>query len=257
MNLFFLRDQSITTSRGRVIGQMNSPQRAAETAIIKAAYENLGEPIVFEVQDPGRLEGGDFIPMGDVALIGQGLRTNEPAIRQLLDNKVFGTETVVAVRDSRKEQDEMHLDTYFNVIGESLVAMLEERMTAVEGSSYFTVCDVYQLIDGAYQLNATLSFPEFLKSRGVDVILVSKEDQLAYGLNFLTIGRTKILLVKRDDGVSSSFRRELQRHNVTAIEIEMSSLTKGYGAAHCTTQVARRRDFDLNPNSSVQCACLG
>ena len=42
MNLYFTRDQSITTPRGHIICRMNYPQRAAETSIIDLCYRHLG-----------------------------------------------------------------------------------------------------------------------------------------------------------------------------------------------------------------------
>lgn len=42
MNLYFTRDQSITTPRGHVICHMNSEQRNLETDIIGLCYVHLG-----------------------------------------------------------------------------------------------------------------------------------------------------------------------------------------------------------------------
>lgn len=42
MNLYFTRDQSITTPRGHIICRMNSSQRAQETDIIEVCYQHLG-----------------------------------------------------------------------------------------------------------------------------------------------------------------------------------------------------------------------
>jgi arginine deiminase len=98
-NLYFSRDQLITTGKGVVIGKMAAPQRASETEIIKLVLDKLGIEPLAEIQDEGRLEGGDFIPAGRAVFIGQGLRTNAEAIRQLLDAKVFESDRVVVVKD--------------------------------------------------------------------------------------------------------------------------------------------------------------
>ena len=83
MNLYFTRDQSITTPRGHIICRMNSPQRASETSIIDLCYRHLGLTPVLRIEGEGRLEGGDYIPAGTVAFIGCGMRTNEEGIRQI------------------------------------------------------------------------------------------------------------------------------------------------------------------------------
>lgn len=82
MNLYFIRDQVITTAKGMVIGHFNAPQREVETKIVRFAYAKIGVNPVYAVTVTARLEGGDFIPAGDTALIGQGLRTNPEAIRR-------------------------------------------------------------------------------------------------------------------------------------------------------------------------------
>ena len=76
MNLHFLRDQQITTDLGIVIGRMSPSQRRVETEITRFAFQKLGLNIAYQVEKEGRLEGGDFIPCGNYAFIGQGLRTN-------------------------------------------------------------------------------------------------------------------------------------------------------------------------------------
>jgi arginine deiminase len=119
MNLYFCRDQMITTAKGVVIAKMNSPQRAVETKIMKFVLSKLGIRPIYEVVGKGRLEGGDYFSAGDMAFIGQGLRTNGEGVKQLLGNKVFGLPKVAVVKDSWRTQEEMHLDTYFNIIGPS------------------------------------------------------------------------------------------------------------------------------------------
>ena len=59
MNLYFTRDQSITTPRGHVISFMNSTQRAYETEIISLCYEQLGVKPILTITGDGRLEGED------------------------------------------------------------------------------------------------------------------------------------------------------------------------------------------------------
>ena len=120
MNLYFTRDQSITTPQGHVICQMNSSQRAPETNIIALCYEHLGLKPILRIEGDGRLEGGDYFPGGTISLIGCGMRTNDEGIRQLMEADAFGHDTVVVVRDHKLWQMQMHLDTHFNIIDHNL-----------------------------------------------------------------------------------------------------------------------------------------
>ena len=242
MNMYFLRDQMITTGKGIVIGKFNSVQRAKETKIIKFVLHKLGIKPIYEVTGKGRLEGGDFFMAGDVALIGNGLRTNTEGIKQLLDNKVFGTEYVVVVKDSWKNQEQMHLDCYFNIIAPKLAVLAANRMT-VDGKpaspKEVLKADIYKMVDGKYVLEKNnIDFLNYLeKTLEYKVIPVSVSDQLKYGVNFLTISPDKILGI---DGVSDKYKETLKNAGVDATWMDFKNLTQGYGAAHCTTQVIQR-----------------
>ena len=243
MNLYFLRDQMITTAKGIVISKMNSVERAPETKIIKFVLNKMGITPLYEVQGTGRLEGGDYYSAGEVAFIGQGLRTNAEGVKQLLEHQVFGTPFVAVVKDNWKNQEEMHLDTYFNIIRSDLAVMVDLRMSVpgskpeIKGIS--SKVDVYKLEkDGYKKIINDMNFQEYLeKNLGYTVIPVSRKDQNLYGVNFLTIAPGKILAI---DGVSKAYKETLKENGVNAVWMDFSELTKGYGAAHCTTQVLLR-----------------
>jgi len=245
MNLYFLRDQMITTAKGVVISKMNSVQRAPETKIIKFVLKKMGIAPLYEVQGTGRLEGGDYFSAGEVAFIGQGLRTNSEGVKQLLEHQVFGTPFVAVVKDNWKNQEEMHLDTYFNIISSDLAVLVDLRMS-VPGSTpeikgVSSKVDVYKLEkDGYKKVIKDMDFQQYLeKYLGYKVIPVSRKDQNLYGINFLTIAPGKILAI---NGVSKACKETLKENGVDAVWMDFSELTKGYGAAHCTTQVLLRED---------------
>lgn len=246
MNLYFCRDQQITTARGVVVGRMNSEQRRVETRIMGFVLRKLGIEPIYEVTGEGRLEGGDFLPCGDTALIGQGLRTNAEGVRQLLEAKAFGVPRVAVVKDPWKNQDQMHLDTYFNILGPSRAVLVEERMDVRDGSGAIIkparpdrrcTVDVYTLGDGRYRLtSADGDFQAFVeKELGLRLIPVSAQDQLKYAINFLCVGPERILGVA---GASGEYLERLA--GVRATWMDFGNLTGGYGAAHCCTQVLHR-----------------
>jgi arginine deiminase len=242
MNLYFMRDQTITTSKGMVLARMNSGQRAPETDVVKLALSNLGIKPILEIKDPGRLEGGDFIPAGDAAFIGQGLRTNAAAIQQLLQARAFGSRRVVVVKDAWKNQKQMHLDTYFNIVDKDLAVLVQSRVDASrqkKKGEKLSTCDVHELRDGKYEkVRTDVDFVDYLeKDSGIQVISVPDEDQQRYGTNFLTIAPRTIMAV---DGQSPLYKKRLNDAGVKVIWLKFGHLTGGYGAAHCMTQVFLR-----------------
>ena len=239
INLYFTRDQSITTPRGHVICKMNSSQRAPETEIIAFCYEHLGQKPILRITGEGRLEGGDYIPAGDMSLIGCGMRTNDEGIRQLMEADAFGHDTIVVVRDHKFWQMQMHLDTYFNIIDRDLCTMVTSRLNAQPGSPEFVTCDVYRR-EGkrSYILKERdLSFVDFIRKQGYEIIPINHDDEMHYANNFLTIAPRHIMAVGRQ---SLEYYQTMAKAGVMVEWIPLESLINGYGAAHCMTQVLRR-----------------
>lgn len=240
MNLYFTRDQSISTPRGHVIGRMNSSQRAPETDLISLCYEHLGLKPILRIEGDGRLEGGDYIPAGTLSLIGCGMRTNDEGIRQLMEADAFGHDTIVVVRDHKRWQMQMHLDTHFNLIDRDLCTMVRSRLEARPGQPEYNTCDIWVRKPGRrkYSLwKRDLSFVGFLKSRGFQIIPIDYADEMHYANNFLTIAPRHIMAV---GGQSEALQQRLREAGVRVEWIPLESLIGGYGAAHCMTQVLCR-----------------
>ena len=240
MNLYFTRDQSISTPNGQVICKMNSTQRAPETRIIRACYEALGITPIYEIKGDGRMEGGDYIPAGTVSFIGQGMRTNAEAIDQMLAHDVFGHDTVVVAKQHCRWQLEMHLDTYFNIIDKDLCTMVARRQDAPVGDPYYISADIYVRAPGEkdYRLEAEdVCFVDLLHQRGFTIIPIEEADELHYANNYLTIAPRHIMAV---GGQSEGLQNALKAHNVMVEWVPLEQLICGYGAAHCMTQVMQR-----------------
>lgn len=240
MNLYFTRDQSITTPCGHIICKMNSSQRSAETHIIRSCYNYLGVKPVLEISGKGRLEGGDYIPAGTFSLIGCGMRTNMEAIRQIMEADAFGHDTVVVVHDHKLWQMQMHLDTYFNIMDKNLCTMVASRLNARPGQPEYVTADIYvrRPDTKAYHLQSSnVSFVDFLQRHGFQIIQINEADELHYANNYLTIAPRHIMMV---GGQSEELARELKKHDVEVEWVPLENLIDGYGAAHCMTQVLQR-----------------
>ena len=243
MNLYFTRDQSITTPRGHIICNMNSKQRAPETEIINLCYEHLGLKPILHVAGDGRLEGGDYIPAGNISLIGCGMRTNDEGIRQLIEADAFGHDTVVVVRDHKLWQMQMHLDTHFNIIDKDLCTMVSSRLNANPGDPEYNTCDIWARKPGTkeYALwKQDQPFVEYIRGRGFQIIPIDYDDEMHYANNFLTIAPRHIMAV---GGQSEELQQRFRDAGVNVEWIPLESLIDGYGAAHCMTQVLQREAY--------------
>ena len=129
--LHLLIDQQITTAKGIVIGRARSSQRAGEHKIMKQVFENLNSDILGIVSEEynkdAYLEGGDyFVAKKDLSLLGVGLRTSIHGAQYLMENDFLGTRYLAIVYDNEDlDQQRMHLDTYFNILNDKYVIILD------------------------------------------------------------------------------------------------------------------------------------
>ena len=239
MNIFFMRDQMISTAKGIVIGRMNSAQRQLECEIAEFCLNKIGFPPIYHIDgENAYLEGGDFLPFGDYAFIGRGLRTTQEAIDQLMENDLLGCNKVVVVKDVWGEQEQMHLDTYFNIIDRDLCTLSEDRYLAAKSDPQYLKIDIWER-EGANEpyrkAFSDISFVDFIEDElKMKVIPIQRADELTYANNFLNVAPRKIMAVA---GQSVELQDAFKANFVDVTWVPLSNLTKGYGAAHCMTQI--------------------
>ncbi|MCS6774457.1 MAG: arginine deiminase family protein [Anaerolineae bacterium] len=234
---YYTRDPLITTARGCVVTRLADADRQPENDLAAYALEVLGVKPVLRVQAPGTLEGGDFIPCGDFVLQGQGLFTNADGVKQCLEARAYGFVEVAVVEDPRCQIDEMHLDTYFAALDRDLALCCETRLSGAEEP----VVHIYQPEgcpeDFRYVLTRSTLFSRYLEEKGIQVIPISKQEQLRYGTNGL------LLAPRRWIGVAEAGEALVERLRAHGVEVHLVSyaaLGGGYGGLHCSSQVLVR-----------------
>ena len=241
-NLTFTRDQQITTAKGVVIGRFGAIQRLAENQLMKQVWPKIGVNPVGEIRSPGTLEGGDFMPVTkDLAMLGVGLRTNWDAAKQLMERDLLGTKRFVVVDDQvDKDQQRMHLDTFFNFCSEDMCVCVDA--IAEDNERYLrTAVEFVRRDDGTYAKESEMPFGQWLKKEGYKVVKASFKQQEGYFLNLVHLGkdgagRNRLLAINPE--VESCIKRAGYQGDVYTIDF--SPITTMYGGAHCATQILRR-----------------
>jgi arginine deiminase len=279
-NLYFMRDQQVVTDKGIYLSRMSKPQRIGEPALTKFVWEALGEKIIHETGPPGTFEGGDFIPMKDFALVGTGDRTNRCGVEQILEFGLDFDEVAVVHQPSHPlipgdEVDpmvDMHVDTYFNIASSGLAVGCELLLKRARVEVYLRQG---QREYRKSEVETTLH--DYIRKKGFDIINLTTLEQLCYASNFLCIKDGQILAIEvereiqdvleelstkaqenphrygklleqakkeyqelRDFGGFFPHKKEMYQHNIDAYAMVMTSLTGGYGGAHCMTAVLER-----------------
>ncbi|HSF39221.1 MAG TPA: arginine deiminase family protein [Thermoanaerobaculia bacterium] len=80
----FVFDPALVTDRGAVILRMGKELRRGEEAAMARRFEEIGVPILAELEGEATAEGGDLLWLDSRTLAaGQGFRTNASGLRQL------------------------------------------------------------------------------------------------------------------------------------------------------------------------------
>lgn len=256
--LVFCRDQQITTKKGVVIGRASSSQRDGEHIIMKQVFENLKIKILGKVSkdydENAFLEGGDFfVAKQDLSMLGVGLRTSMKGAEYIMKNDFVGTRYMAIIYDGEdKDQQRMHLDTYFNILSDKYAVVLDFDDVQkyypdkkIERKVYLYDNEANESIEsdnsevpksiGRYKLiNIYEKFYTFLEKRlKYKLIKVTHKQQMDYMINFLNIGNNEILSVNKE------LKTVTKESNTNIIYLEFKPILNMYGAIHCITQVSR------------------
>ncbi len=248
-NLVFCRDQQIVTAKGVVEANLNSSQRMDETKVMRYCFEQMGLKILGEMPSHCKLEGGDFFPISkDLCLLSTGLRSNDEAAHYLMEKEWTGTRRFAIVKDLYdRNQQRMHLDTIFNIASKDMCVLLEECYGPE--AKWRRMVDEYVLdtskpegSGNRYVLHRRdVEFSEYLKKEHFRVIKVHVQHQEEYLINFLNIGKDRIISVHQD------LELILREHGYTGevVTIPFEAIKAMYGAIRCCTFVSRRPSSEL------------
>ena len=278
-NLYFMRDQQAVTDKGIIVSRMSKPQRQRESILTKFLWKTLNKPIVHEIQAPGTFEGGDFMPLGEFALIGMGDRTNRKGVEQMLKYGVGYDEICVVHQpnhplipgDNIDPMVNMHLDTYFNIVSKEVAVGCELLLKNA-------MVEIYHRSDDGYiKTTEEMNLHDYILSKDFDIINITTLEQMAYASNFLCIRNGTILAVEVDRVVKNVLdklrlkaiaeperykkllsqakkdyrelrlqgqffphKKEIYQHDIDAYPLNLVNLTGGYGGAHCMSCALKR-----------------
>jgi dimethylargininase len=124
-NSVFTRDTALCTPRGYIKLKLGLDTRRGEEDWMVAFLEKHAETCAGEILPPGTVEGGDVVLAGEVAFIGQSLRTNAEGIRQfsaIMDGMGFETRVIPL------PEKILHLDKVLMTLGPRQVLYCPEHV---------------------------------------------------------------------------------------------------------------------------------
>ena len=201
-NSVFTRDTALSTPKGYIKLRLGLDSRQGEDAWMAKALDTAGEICVGEIKAPGTVEGGDVVLAGDVAFIGQSLRTNTEGVEQLSALLMtMGYEVRVIELPERI----LHLDKILITIGPRKLLYCDDLISV-------------QDIDG---------FEGIAISCGGD----TTANIICLGNNELIINRSNSVVIKR-----------LEEEKFVVHNLDLGEFAKGMGGPNCLIMPIERGD---------------
>ena len=217
LDSIYVRDASIVSPSGVILGNMGKPLRAGEPAAHGAAFGALGIPVIGAIEPPGTLEGGDLVWLDEQTVaVGEGYRTNAEGIRQLRAILGPSIEVIVATLPHWHGAGEvLHLMSLISPISRDLAVV--------------------------YSPLVPVPFWRTLVERGYTLIEVPESEFDSMGTNVLALGPGRCVMIAGNSGT----RAAIERAGTEVFEYVGTEIsTKGAGGPTCLTRPIAR-DADL------------
>lgn len=239
-NVIYARDQSNLLGRTWVWSSMEHDIRKEEVGLYKEVLHWAGivKPSeVAEVQvTAGKFEGGDGIVHNGICYIGVGGRTNLCGVTEAARAILADGLRVVAVYDGKrtrkeeKEMDAMHFDTFCMPCGKNKMVVCEDeakRRRFIE----------LTVENGELRISRKGKFMDHLRESGMELVPLTKYEQLHYAPNFVNIDDNSVILSLADE---NGLTEELGTAGMSVECANLKEITKGFGGLHCMTASIKR-----------------
>jgi len=206
----FVFDPALVTDLGAVILRMGKDLRRGEEAAMARRFEQIGVPILAELEGEATAEGGDLLWLDSRTLaVGQGFRTNAEGLRQLRQLLADLGVEVLPVELPYFSGPEACLHLL------SLISLLDRDLAVV------------------YPSLLPVSFWRILRDRGFRLVEVPEEEFPSMGPNVLALAPGKALMLEG----SPVTRRRLEQAGCEVITYRGQEISlKAEGGPTCLTR---------------------
>ena len=153
--------------------------------------------------------------------------------------------------ETDKDQQRMHLDTYFNILNDYNVVVIDFDEVGKQANKKIDRRVYYYDNDknakeiesdrnmikgkiGEYKLIKIYdSFYKFLDDMKFNYIKIKHQEQKEYMINFLNIGNNTVISVNKD------LEKKVKDLGITVKYFNCQPILNMYGGMHCMTQVSR------------------
>ena len=216
----YMHDPMIMTPYGAILLRMAKPVRSTEPTHFREQLEMMGVPILGELSDPAYADGGDKAWLDPhTLLIGHGYRTNQAGIDQVRSLLApYGVEVV--------SFDLPHYE------GPNAVLHLMSVLSPIDKD-----------LAVVYEPLAPVRLLQFLRSRGIEWLTVTKKEMMTQGSNILAVAPRRVILAAGNPDIQG-------RLKASGVEVHLfegaNVAVKGDGGPTCLTAPLLRVSSSLN-----------
>jgi arginine deiminase len=182
----------LVTPKGVVF--TGATEKQFNTKLLNFIFGKMNLPIVRFIPEPLKLNGGDYVPVGEeLCFMGTGLCTDEAAVRYMLAKDVFGHRKIAVVRDLfDRSQTRKTLESVFKLVDKDCIIVLEsilgkENLRRRLVDEYVKVGSKYEMV----RMNVELG--DYLEDQGFHVIEIP-EDLYKDGFSIVNLGNSQLLV---------------------------------------------------------------
>ncbi len=226
-NLFFMRDQQVTSDQGLIVGRMSKPQRRMEPVLTGTILEMAGAKIAHRVASPGTFEGGDFMHLDTyLNFPGRDVAVGCLPLLRAARVEVYQRSTRGRYRKLGKSPN---LYEYLTGKGFRIVPIttLEQMCYA---SNFLCIKDHNIL---------AIEVEKIVKKVLKNLEAKARSDPYRYQA-LLEEAKRDLATLKRSDQFFPH-KREFQELSIEVTSLQLQEITGGYGGIRCMTCVLNRK----------------
>lgn len=230
--LMFPRDHFVVTGRGPVLGRLVRRDRRREAAVVALVLSLIGRAPVAVCPDGAVLEGGDYLEVGDAALIGEGVRTDAAATRFLIESGAIDRDRVAILRDRVRDPAAFHLDHRVAAAGTRTVVAAADRL---DDAARLCVDLLARAPGGGYRVEArTLTLRQALDRLAVTVVPAPEDAVAGFAVNLLAVPGDRALVPESAPG---GYLEALAAAGIGPVPVPFEAFHRQHGGLHCAVQI--------------------
>ncbi|MDP4093292.1 MAG: arginine deiminase family protein [Bacillota bacterium] len=216
-NLAYMHDIAVVSSNGAIVSKMSSRGRCHEEIVIGEALKNMGIPVLYEPPEGEDFEGCLLLSPTTV-FIADTERHKPRSIEKFIEYILDYFDEVIYARVPQ-ERRYMHPDMVLNRIREDLLIYFPPAFLK---TLYITKA-----------VKEEINIKAFMKSRNIDMIEMSEDEQKKWGSSFVPLDSG--IIINYDISLKQKTINILESEGVKFIHFHPDALLAGGGSLRCLT----------------------